>query len=145
MQLGLKSGARWVRHRFVVKLSYLPFAQISNWSTSAATPTRAKRVSNDLDAVILARAGVERLELMDSPEYVVQELAFGEMLPAPAQGALGIQMRRGDPDAEKVKAALHCEDTARCVAIERGLLSHAGGGCHLHSERSLNTTTASLK
>ena len=37
--------------------------------------------------MILARAGVERLELMDSPEYVVQELAFGEMLPAPAQGA----------------------------------------------------------
>ena len=57
---------------------------------------------------------------MDSPEYVVQELK-PEMLPAPAQGALGIQMRRGDPDAEKVKAALHCEDTARCVAVERGL------------------------
>ena len=68
---------------------------------------------------------------MESSEYVVQELSFGEMLPAPAQGALGIQMRRNDPDAEKVKAALHCEDTARCVAIERGLLSHAGGGCHL--------------
>ena len=82
---------------------------------------------------------------MDSPEYVVQELAFGEMLSAPAQGALGIQMRRGDPDAEKVKAALHCEDTARCVAIERVFEPRWWWMPPPHSERSLNTTTASLK
>ena len=94
-------------------------------------PTRAKRVEDDLDAVILARAGVERLELMESPRYITKELSPNEMLPAPAQGALGIQMRRNDPDASKVRAALHCEQTAACVSIERGLLSIAGGGCHL--------------
>ena len=94
-------------------------------------PTRAKRVEDDLDAVILARAGVERLELMSSPHYVTKELSTEAMLPAPAQGALGIQMRRGDPDAAAVRAALHCEQTAACVALERGLLSLAGGGCHL--------------
>ena len=94
-------------------------------------PTRAKRVDDDLDAVILARAGVERLDLMKSPSYITKELSVDDMLPAPAQGALGIQMRRSDPDAAKVKAALHCKTTAACVAIERGLLSLAGGGCHL--------------
>lgn len=94
-------------------------------------PTRAGRVGNDLDAVILARAGVERLELMESEAYVTKELSFDEMLPAPGQGALGIQMRRNDPDSAKVRAQLHCEITAKCVAIERGLLSLAGGGCHL--------------
>ena len=132
MQLGLKSGAKVGTSSIRRKAQLLALRpDIQLVDIRGNVPTRAKRVSDDLDAVILARAGVERLELMDSPEYVVQELAFGEMLPAPAQGALGIQMRRGDPDAEKVKAALHCEDTARCVAIERGLLSHAGGGCHL--------------
>ena len=94
-------------------------------------PTRAHRVTQDLDAVVLAEAGLIRLGLMKSEHYVTHRLSFQEMLPAPAQGALGIQMRRGDPLAAQVRATLHCQVTSECVDIERGLLNHAGGGCHL--------------
>ena len=67
-------------------------------------------------AVILARAGVERLELMKSPYYVTKELSPEKCYPHPL-GALGIQMRRGDPDAA---AERHCTVTnAACVALER--------------------------
>lgn len=94
-------------------------------------PTRAGRVRDDLDAVVLAEAGLVRLGLMNADGYVTRRLSFEEMLPAPAQGALGIQMRRDDPRAAQVRATLHCQVTAECVEIERGLLNHAGGGCHL--------------
>jgi hydroxymethylbilane synthase len=89
------------------------------------------RVSKALDpdgeyaAVVLARAGLERLGRLDA---IGQELTPDQMLPAPGQGALGVQ---GRDDAESLErlAAINHLDTQLAVTAERGFLSGLGGGC----------------
>ena len=93
-------------------------------------PTRIRKLRNgDYDAILLAAAGVRRLELdLDDLESV--ELAPEIMLPAPGQGALAIETRAADPVTQPL-AGLHDDAVARCVGAERGLLELLGGGCHL--------------
>jgi hydroxymethylbilane synthase len=93
-------------------------------------PTRIRKLRNgDYDAILLAAAGVRRLELdLDDLESV--ELAPEIMLPAPGQGALAIETRAADPVTQPL-AGLHDPAVARCVEAERGLLELLGGGCHL--------------
>jgi hydroxymethylbilane synthase len=93
-------------------------------------PTRIRKLRDgDYDAILLAAAGVRRLDLeIDDLECV--ELAPEVMLPAPGQGALAIEARAGDPVTQPL-TALHDPAVARCVAAERRLLELLGGGCHL--------------
>lgn len=93
-------------------------------------PTRIRKLRDgDFDSILLAAAGVHRLELdLDDLECV--ELAPEVMLPAPGQGALAIETRAADPATQPL-AALHDPAVARCVEAERGLLELLGGGCHL--------------
>lgn len=77
------------------------------------------------DAVILARAGVERLGRLDD---VTQVLPFDVMLPAPGQGALGIQCR-DDAPSRALLAPLTDRATLLAVAAERAFLAALGGGC----------------
>ena len=89
-------------------------------------PTRVARIANDLDAIVLARAGLVRLSLDDAISEV-----FGseQMLPAPAQGAMAIQCRAGDRDLILRLSALNHEPTRRAVDAERAVLHALGGGC----------------
>jgi len=82
-----------------------------------------KALSGELDAVLLATAGLNRLGRGD---VIAQHLDF---LPAPAQGALGLQARADRDDVLAALRALHDEHTARCVRAERELLHALGGGC----------------
>lgn len=94
-------------------------------------PTRARRVGSGLDAACLAAAGIERLQL-DLGGRVLAPIAPERLVPAPAQGALAVQVRADDArTASLCRAALHDEATARAVAAERSVLARAGGGCHL--------------
>jgi hydroxymethylbilane synthase len=52
------------------------------------------------------------------------------MLPAPAQGAVGIECRTGDDAARDLLAAIDDADTACCVGHERGLLAALDADCH---------------
>ena len=93
-------------------------------------PTRVNRLREGrYDAIMLARAGLVRLEL-DLHDLWAMPLEVGDFVPAPAQGMLGIQCRRDDPWA-RVLAKLHTADTARGVAAERLLLERLDGGCQL--------------
>ncbi len=93
-------------------------------------PTRIDKLRNQqFDAILLAAAGVRRLEL-DLSDLECIELSPETMLPAPAQGALAIETREGDPETA-ILAKLHNPDVARCVNAERGLLKLLGGGCHI--------------
>lgn len=93
-------------------------------------PTRIRKLQEgEYDAILLAAAGVRRLEL-DLGELGARELTPEEMLPAPGQGALAIETRAGDPATACLKR-LHDEQVARCIAAERTLLEMLGGGCHL--------------
>lgn len=93
-------------------------------------PTRIRKLRDgDYDAILLAAAGVRRLELeIDDLEWV--ELTPEVMLPAPGQGALAIETRADDKVTQPL-TALHDPAVARCVGAERRLLEMLGGGCHL--------------
>ncbi|HEY8445816.1 MAG TPA: hydroxymethylbilane synthase [Thermomicrobiales bacterium] len=77
------------------------------------------------DAILLARAGLERLGLLDSQAEV---LPLDVMLPAPGQGALAVQCR-DDPAIRDIASSLNDEATALVVTAERAFLSGLGGGC----------------
>ncbi len=78
------------------------------------------------DAVVLARAGVVRLGL---EAHITQVLPFDIMLPAPGQGALGIQCRAGDKRVLELLAPLDDAATRAAVLAERAFLEGLGGGC----------------
>jgi hydroxymethylbilane synthase len=93
-------------------------------------PTRVRKLQEgQYDAILLAAAGVRRLDLALG-DLDCSELDPEIMLPAPGQGALAIETRSADPTAE-VLAHLNNPVVARCVAAERALLALLGGGCHL--------------
>ncbi len=86
--------------------------------------TRLRRVQEGaVDAIVLAAAGLRRLGRKDA----ITELL--DFLPAPAQGALGIQARADRADVVAALRALHDEATGRAVHAERELLHLLGGGC----------------
>ncbi len=95
-------------------------------------PTRVERVrSARLDAVVLAAAGLDRLAL-DTAGIVVVDLEPDVFVPAPAQGALGIEVRATDTELVALCGRrLHDVDTSLVVEAERLVLAKAGGGCHL--------------
>jgi hydroxymethylbilane synthase len=89
-------------------------------------PTRVARIENDLDAIVLAKAGLVRLQL---DRAITQQFTLDEMLPAPAQGAMAIQCRASDRDLLLRLSVLNHEPTRRAVDAERAMLHELGGGC----------------
>jgi hydroxymethylbilane synthase len=89
-------------------------------------PTRVARIHDDLDAVVLAKAGLERLQL---DAAITQVFTIEEMLPAPAQGAMAIQCRASDRDLLLRLSALNHHMTRQAVEAERSMLHELGGGC----------------
>ena len=81
--------------------------------------------SGELDAVVLARAGLARLGRLDDVTEVLDPL---QVLPAPAQGALAVECR-DDAPARALIAALDDADTRASVTAERALLAALEAGC----------------
>lgn len=89
--------------------------------------SRLRRVrAHEFDAVILAAAGLDRLNIAVAPEA---RLPFELMLPAPAQGALALQVRADDDALLAALAAVDHPATRIAVEAERALLRRIGGGC----------------
>lgn len=90
--------------------------------------TRIRKVQDadgPYDATVLAYAGVARLERLD---VVSEILPFDLMLPAPGQGALGVQCR--DHATARTLLAPICDaETTAAVTAERAFLAALGGGC----------------
>jgi hydroxymethylbilane synthase len=95
-------------------------------------PTRVKRLQEGrYDAIVLACAGLDRLKL-DIGELTAFDLPAELITPAPAQGALALQVRAGDTELLKLlRERLHDDATAQAIAAERSLLVTSGGGCSL--------------
>lgn len=92
-------------------------------------PTRIKKFEeSDLDAIILAFAGVHRLEL---DARVKQIIPTAIMLPAVAQGVIGVEIREGDAKTAEVFARLNNQDSWDCVSAERSFLRMLEGGCQV--------------
>ena len=89
--------------------------------------TRLRKLRDgDYDAIILASAGLKRLDLRAT--YTVP-FAVDVLVPAVAQGALGIEMRDGDPNAARIGAILGDPRTDLAVRAERAFLRTLRGGC----------------
>jgi len=89
--------------------------------------TRVRKLDEGrCDAIILARAGLERLWLS---ERISEVFSLDVMIPAVGQGALAVEIRSGDDEVERLVRALNDETTAVCVASERSVLKSLGGGC----------------
>ena len=80
----------------------------------------------ELDAVVLARAGLARLDRLDEVTEVIDPL---QVLPAPAQGALAVECRSDAASTAELLAVLEHDDTRTAVDAERSLLAALEAGC----------------
>lgn len=93
--------------------------------------TRIQKLRDEkYDAIMLAKAGVGRLKL-DLSEFHVEKLSPAELIPAPAQGVLAIQIRENDVELKQLLQPLHHPDVAEQIAVEREVLKRFEGGCHM--------------
>jgi len=91
--------------------------------------TRLKKLdNNEYDAIILAAAGLIRLEM---PERIREFIAPEVMLPANGQGAVGIECRTEDETIKNLLAPLGCEETRIRVIAERSMNRALEGGCQV--------------
>ena len=114
-------------------------------------PTRIQKLADndELDATILAAAGLARLGLVIWPDgslrhgprpsgvpefslppgILASPIPVSEMIPCVGQAAIGLEIRSNDPDGAEIVNALNHGNTLRCVLAERTFLNAIGGGC----------------
>lgn len=91
--------------------------------------TRLRKLeAGEYDAIILAAAGLNRL---GKTQLVRQIIPAEVMTPAAGQGALGIEIRKGDTNTRMLVAFLNDEATRATTTCERALLNKLGGGCQV--------------
>ena len=94
-------------------------------------PTRINKLrEGNYDAILLAKAGVDRLEL-DLSEFHVEVLDPKEFVPAPAQGVLGLQIREADQALFDILQKLNFPAVQERIQLERKVLNLLEGGCQL--------------
>ena len=108
-------------------LFYRPDLQI--FEIRGNVPTRiAKFEESDLDAMILAFAGVHRLSLN---VHISQIIPFEIMLPAVGQGAMAVEIRSDDAELKEFLKVLNDTETEICITAERAFLRTLEGGCQV--------------
>jgi hydroxymethylbilane synthase len=124
LPLGARLGTSSIRRAAQVlrqrpDLSIVPFR--------GNVDTRLKKLSDGVaDATLLAVAGLNRLGAADKITEYLDPRAFP---PAPAQGAIGLEIREGDVPAEALVASLHHNETGGQVEAERAMLRVLDGSC----------------
>jgi hydroxymethylbilane synthase len=91
--------------------------------------TRLKKLdSGDLQAIVLATAGLKRLGL---PDRITDRLSPDSVLPAIGQGVLGLELREDDPKTQHLISFLNDPETEVAVRAERAFLKELEGGCQV--------------
>ena len=91
--------------------------------------TRIRKVQEgNLDGIILAAAGLNRLGLQDQIAYL---FPVEDMVPAIGQGALAVEIRTDDDEIRQIVEALDDRSTRCCTLAERRFLEEMGGGCNV--------------
>ena len=111
-------------------LSVRPDFEIEDLRGNVQTRLQKLRDEN-YDAIMLAKAGVIRLGYDLSEEFHVEELDPIELIPAPAQGVLAIQIRESDEALFNLLQPLNNPVVAEQIGVERKVLHMFEGGCHL--------------
>ena len=93
-------------------------------------PTRVHKLrKKEYDAIVLAKAGLNRLEI-DLSEFYIQELPANLFIPAPGQGALALQVRELDKELISSLGKITHKESQENVNFERKILNGINGGCH---------------
>ena len=124
---GAVVGTSSLRRRMQI-LALRPDLTIKDLRGNVDTRIR-KLKEGEFDAIILASAGINRLGLLDSVEYVYP-IALTDMVPAMGQGALGIEAV-DDPEVLAIARGLEDENTRIETTIEREFVDTLQGGCQV--------------
>lgn len=100
-----------------------------NWVRGNIDTRIKKMESGEYDAILLAAAGLKRMGWGDS--RVTEYFDAEEFIPAIAQGALGIEIRKDDHELEEMLQAVHSSHDALCTSAERTFLSRMDGSCQV--------------
>ena len=91
--------------------------------------TRMEKVhSGQYDAIVLAAAGLIRLKYDISKYY---KFSFDEMLPAPGQGALAVEIRKNNEKLKHILTKIDNNKIRESIEVEREILNNIGGGCSI--------------
>ena len=123
---GAVVGTSSLRRESMLRAKY-PLLEIKSLRGNLDTRLR-KLDEGQYDAIILAAAGLIRLGLKDRIKAI---LTPEQSLPAPGQGALGIEVLNGRADAAAWVAPLNDPETAHCVKAERAFSRALGGSCQV--------------
>lgn len=94
--------------------------------------TRIQKLRDeDYDAIIMAKAGIKRLKLNLSEFYIEEIEPTAELVPAPAQGVLAVQIREDDIELNQILQHIHNKEIAEEIGVERKVLNLFDGGCHM--------------
>ena len=135
MRLGTSSPRRAAQFRRLADVQIVPIR--------GNVPTRVAKVGRgEVDGVVLAAAGLKRLGLR--PPNLI-DLPVDRFVPAPAQGALAVQVREGESTARLLSAIEH-RPSRWAVEAERSFLRHLHAGCHtpVGALASISGTTINL-
>ena len=124
MPAGARLGTSSLRRRAQAKFAN-PGIELVDFRGNVQT--RLDKLARGVaDATFLARAGLNRLGYQEDRFHAVSP---DDMLPAVAQGAIGLQIRDDDATTRDLVTALNHEDTALCVSAERAYLARLDGSC----------------
>jgi len=127
VKAGCKVGATSLRRQSLLQL-YGPHAVPA--MLRGNVPSRIEKCKNgEYGAIVLAQAGVERLEL-DTTPLIVYRLNPVIWLPAPGQGVVTVQTRKYHYELKEHVVKLNHQPSHDAVTIERQLLTNFEGGCH---------------
>ena len=106
-------------------------SQVQTKDLRGNVPTRVDKLrTGDYDAIILASAGINRLEL-DLSEFKTTRLHPREFVPAPGQGVIAYQVRAKDKEMRRIIQNIHQVKTATSTNVERKVLQLMDGGCQV--------------
>ena len=87
----------------------------------------SKMLNGEYDGLVMAAAGIERLGLK---EYVTEYFDIDQMLPAPGQGAISVEIKKKNNEVHDVLKNINDEETNLCTHYERSFMNELGGGCN---------------
>ncbi|ADG81999.1 hydroxymethylbilane synthase [Thermincola potens] len=126
MPQGARIGTSSLR-RTAQLLKYRPDLQIISLRGNLNT-RMAKLERENLDGIILAAAGIERLGWA---YRITQRIPFEVCLPAVGQGSIGIEIREGDEEVSRIVDKLNHGPSAAAITAERAMLKKLEGGCQI--------------
>lgn len=92
--------------------------------------TRMQKLRDEqYDAIMLAKAGISRVD-MDISDFHIEEIPAVELVPAPAQGVLAVQIREVDVELFQALQPINNAEVQKTIAVERKILNLFEAGCH---------------